>query len=199
MPHGRRVRHRCDSKRSRAVLSSLFAESALHVHTESSQHFDDREVLMSTPIDSTSSSPDECAIEAVVVGPAEPEIVALETRLRAAQIASDVGVLNELIADDLLFTGSDGALATKAQDLAAHGSGIVRFRTHTHRELRTRRIGNNVVVVSLPAQLGVEIGSSLQQGAFRCTRVWATESGGSWRVVAGHVSVVQTTPSGDLA
>ncbi len=154
---------------------------------------------MSTPIDSTSSSPDECAKEAVVVGPAEPEIVALETRLRAAQIASDVGVLNELIADDLLFTGADGALATKAQDLAAHGSGIVRFRTHAPRELRTRRIGNNVVVVSLPAQLGVEIGSSLQQGAFRYTRVWAKESGGSWRVVAGHVSAVQTTPSGDLA
>lgn len=39
------------------------------------------------------------------------------------------------LAEDLLFTGPDGNLGTKAQNLAAHGSGTVRFRGHEPEEL----------------------------------------------------------------
>src|SRR5579872_4424622 len=44
-------------------------------------------------------------------------IRALEERLWAAQLAADVATLDELIADDLLFAGPTGELATKAEDL----------------------------------------------------------------------------------
>src|SRR4051812_42513751 len=92
-------------------------------------------------------------METALVGPADPEIVALETRLRAAQLDADVAALDALIADALLFTGPDGQLGTKAQDLEAHGSGAVRFRAHEPEELRVRRIGGDVAVVALRAQL----------------------------------------------
>jgi len=127
-------------------------------------------------------------MEAVVRGAPDPEIVALEAQLRAAQLDADVAALDRLIADELLFTGPDGQLGTKAQDLAAHGSGTVRFRAHEPEELRIRRIGTDVAVTALRARLVVEVAGVVVQGTYRYTRVWARESGGPWRVVGGHVS-----------
>lgn len=85
-------------------------------------------------------------MQAVLLGPADPEIVDCEAQIRAAQLAADVPALDRLIAEDLLFTGPDGQLGTKAQDLAAHGAGIVRFIGHEPEDLRVRRIGANVAV-----------------------------------------------------
>jgi len=129
-------------------------------------------------------------VQAALVGPSDPEIVALEARLRRAQLDADVPTLAELIADALLFTGPDGQLGTKAQDLDAHESGAVRFRRHDPEELRVRRVGSDVAVTALRARLAVEVGGTLVEGSYRYTRVWAREGGGSWRVVGGHVSGV---------
>lgn len=136
------------------------------------------------------SHPASDAMQPVLVGAADPEIVALEARLRAAQLAADVPALDALIADELLFTGPDGQLATKAQDLEAHRSGAVRIRAHEPEELRVRRIGADVAVSALRVVLAVEVGGTLVRGTYRYTRVWARERGGSWRVVGGHVSEV---------
>ncbi len=133
---------------------------------------------------------DVAELHAVVVGAADAEIVALEAALRAAQLAADVPALARLISDDLLFTGPDGQLGTKAQDLEAHGSGVVRFRSHVPEELRIRRVGADVVVTALRARLEVEVAGHLSRGTYRYTRVWARESDGQWRVVGGHVSEV---------
>jgi len=134
---------------------------------------------------------DIAAMHAVLVGPADPEIVALEARIRAAQLDADVNALDELIADELLFTGPDGTVGTKAQDLAAHASGVVRFRAHEPEELRVRRVGADVAVTALRARLAVEVAGALVRGTFRYTRVWAREHGGEWRVVGGQVSEVR--------
>lgn len=127
---------------------------------------------------------------AVLVGPPDPAIVALEARLRAAQLAADVPALAALISDDLLFTGPDGRLGTKADDLASHSSGAVRIRAHAPAELRVRRVGEGTAVCALLARLAVDVGEARVEGAFRYTRVWAREADGAWRVVGGHVSMV---------
>ena len=119
-----------------------------------------------------------------------PDIVRAEARLRLAQLTADVSALDALIAPDLLFTGPDGELATKAADLAAHASGVVRFREHEPEELRARPIGTQVVVTTLRARLGVEVDGRLVRGVYRYTRVWAREGETEWHVVAGHVSGV---------
>jgi ketosteroid isomerase-like protein len=123
------------------------------------------------------------------VGTRDEEIIALEARLRAAQLDADVTALDDLISDDLLFAGPDGQLGTKAQDLEAHRSGFVRFREHEPEELRVRRVGSDVAVVALSARLAVEVAGTLIRGTHRYTRVWARE-GETWRVVGGHVSAV---------
>lgn len=141
--------------------------------------------------------PASTILEAVLVGAPDPEIIALETRIRDAQLRADVAALNDLIADELLFTGPDGQLGTKEQDLAAHGSGAVRFVRHEPEELRIRRVRDGVALVSLRARLAVEVGGRLVSGTYRYTRVWARESDQPWRVVGGHVSEVPGT-SGDF-
>jgi len=130
-------------------------------------------------------------VKEIVVGEPDPEIVALESALRAAQLAADVTALDTLIADVLLFTGPDGSVGTKAQDLDAHRSGIVRFRAHEPEELRIRRVGTDVAVTALRTRLSVEVGGTLTSGTYRYTRVWAKERGGRWRVVGGHVSEIR--------
>jgi ketosteroid isomerase-like protein len=133
---------------------------------------------------------DVTMMAAVLVGTADPEIVGLEARLRAAQLQADVAALDALLAEALLFTGPDGTLGTKQQDLAAQGSGTVRFRKHVPEELRVRRVGPDVAVAALRARLAVSVGGTLVRGTYRYTRVWAREDGGAWRVVGGHVSAI---------
>jgi ketosteroid isomerase-like protein len=133
---------------------------------------------------------DAARMAAVLIGPPDPEMVELEARLRSAQLDADVAALDALLAETLLFTGPDGRLATKEQDLAAHGSGAVRFREHVPEDLRVRRVGPDVAVVALRARLAVTVGATSVRGTYRYTRVWARERGGPWRVVGGHVSAV---------
>lgn len=117
------------------------------------------------------------------------EIIELEERIRRAQLNGDVTELDDLISEDLLFTGPGGELGTKADDLAAHGSGTIRFREHHPEELKVRRISDDVAVSALRARLAVEVDGRIVRGTYRYTRVWARENG-KWQVVAGHVSEV---------
>ena len=133
-------------------------------------------------------------MRAVLAGEADREtleIVAREAELRAAQLAGDAAALDGLIADQLLFTGPDGELGTKAEDLEAHRAGVVRFRMHEPEDLRVRRVGNDVAVAALRTRLAVEVTGMVHRGTYRYTRVWARESGRTWRVVGGHVSEVR--------
>ena len=132
---------------------------------------------------------DVAHMTSVLVGEADEEIVALESRIRRAQLDADVAALDALLSNDLLFTGPDGQVGTKAQDLDAHRSGVVRFREHEPEELRVRRVGASVAVVALRARLAVEVAGTLIRGTHRYTRVWALENG-EWRVVGGHVAAV---------
>jgi ketosteroid isomerase-like protein len=132
---------------------------------------------------------DVARMASALVGTPDNEMITLEARLRAAQLNADIVALDALISDDLLFTGPDGQIGTKAQDLAAHQSGLVRFREHEPEELRVRRVGTDVAVAALKARLAVEVAGALIRGTHRYTRVWARENG-QWRVVGGHVSAV---------
>ena len=132
------------------------------------------------------------SMEAILIGPPDPEIVALEEAIRAAQLGADVAALDRLISEDLLFTGPGGGVGTKAEDLEAHRSGAVRFLEHEPIELRIRRVGDDVAVTSLLAQLSVRVAGKVIGGTYRYTRVWARENGQPWKVVGGHVSAAST-------
>ena len=133
---------------------------------------------------------DSALLQSITVGEPDHEIADAEARIRRAQLAGDTNALEKLISEELLFAGPDGQLATKAQDLNAHASGVVRFREHEPEELHIRRLGPSVAIASLRARLAVEVAGELKRGIFRYTRVWHRVDD-DWRVAGGHVSEVQ--------
>ncbi len=135
---------------------------------------------------------DTMELEQALVGDTDQEIVSLEARIRTAQLSADTTALDQLISENLLFTGPDGQLGTKAQDIEAYQSGTVKFLAHVPQELRIRRVGTNVAISSLRAQLTVNVAGNISHGMYRYTRVWACEDDTIWRVVGGHVSVVSS-------
>jgi RimJ/RimL family protein N-acetyltransferase len=117
---------------------------------------------------------------------------ACEAALRAAQLTSDVVALERLVDDALVFTGPDGALYGKGDDLAAHRQGLIRITRLEPSEERVQRFGI-IAVVSVRMEMAGTFRGTPFAGPFRYTRIWCERPDG-WRVVAGHVSAVLSAP-----
>jgi ketosteroid isomerase-like protein len=113
---------------------------------------------------------------------------ACEAALRQAQLAGDVQELDRLVDDALVFTGPNGAVYSKQDDLDAHRRGLIRITRLEPSEERIQRFGH-IAVVSVRMEMAGTFEGSAFTGPFRYTRVWRAEGGG-WRIVAGHVSAV---------
>jgi ketosteroid isomerase-like protein len=115
-------------------------------------------------------------------------IETLEDKLRQAMLTSDVAVLDELIADDLVFTRQTGDMLDKQTDLEAHRSGIVRFTTVeiSDRQIHHYSDYSGCVVVTLQAELVGTVHGQPFSGNFRFTRVWLQRNN-LWQIAAGHV------------
>jgi ketosteroid isomerase-like protein len=119
----------------------------------------------------------------------EAQIRAREERLYAAMLASDIIELDTLIADDLLFAGPTGELATKAMDLELHRSGGARFHELTPKELEVRAWTNEFALASARIFLrGTYLGQSFA-GEYRYTRIWRNGPQG-WQIVGGSVTAM---------
>jgi ketosteroid isomerase-like protein len=126
--------------------------------------------------------------------PATDILRACEAALRQAQLESDVAALDRLVDDALVFTGPDGAVVGKADDLDAHRRGVVRITRLEPSEERIQRFGN-VAIVSVRMEMAGSFQGAPFAGPFRYTRVWCARPDG-WRVVAGHVSAVSCQSAG---
>lgn len=119
----------------------------------------------------------------------QSEIIKLEEELRLAMIANDVEKLDELISDELVFTGPNGALATKQMDLDAHRNKIQKISKLNMLEQKIMTYENFAVVVS-KMDLDGAYGEMPIGGQYRYTRVWL-KAQGSFKIVAGSVVPVQ--------
>jgi ketosteroid isomerase-like protein len=118
----------------------------------------------------------------------ETDIQALEERLRLAMLGSDVEVLNELFADDLVFVDHQGRRLGKAQDLEAHRSGILKLEEIDIYDRVIKVIGD-AATVSLSARIaGTYYGESFS-GRFAFSRVWHRDKG-RWTVTLAHFTKI---------
>jgi ketosteroid isomerase-like protein len=117
----------------------------------------------------------------------EASIRAVEERLWKAQLSADVEVLDDLIADDLLFTGLAGSLETKAADLQQHRSGALKITKLDPLDFRVRAIPGGAIT-SVKMDAAAVIAGKLTSATLRYTRVWISE-GGRWQIAGGHMSV----------
>lgn len=116
------------------------------------------------------------------------ELRAAELRLQAAQLASDVATLDELLHPDLTFVGPDGAMSGKDVDLYVHRSGDIAITVLEPEELVVKVVGA-VGVTVLPARLAGSYRAESFDGRMRYTRTW-TKVNGSWQILAAHAGMV---------
>jgi hypothetical protein len=122
--------------------------------------------------------------------PSQRQILEAEERLRQAMLQNDVSVLDELIAPNLLFTGINGQLASKADDLAAHQARLLRLTAIEPVQQEIQLHPGFAVVSALMHLVGTYEGTPINQH-LRYTRVWVLAQTGSVQITAGHMSEVQ--------
>lgn len=121
----------------------------------------------------------------------QAQIQLAETRLRDAMLAGDVDVLDDLLSADSVFTNQVGARLSKADDLAAHRSGLLRIgRIEPRGQALIRMLGEKSAIVCITVDLAGSYGTQSFAGAFAYSRVWHRQEDGQWRVEAAHCSPV---------
>ncbi len=119
----------------------------------------------------------------------ETQIRECEARLYTAMLASNVSELDLLIADDLLFAGPTGELATKAMDLELHRTGGTQFHEFVPKELEIRVWSEHFVLASAKIFLGGTYLGNAFAGDYRYMRIWRKGNNG-WQIVGGSVSAI---------
>jgi ketosteroid isomerase-like protein len=111
---------------------------------------------------------------------------AAERRLQAAQLASDVDALTELVDDDAWYTGPDGNVYTKQDDLRVHATGHQVLTRVDEEELRVLATAHSGVTWFLGTLEG-NVGGRPLTARMRYTRTWV-HVGGAWRIIAAHAT-----------
>lgn len=119
-------------------------------------------------------------------------IETLEETLRQAMLNSDVEALDELIADDLIFTMHTGLVINKQDDLEAHRTGIQKFTGIDLDDQQIRYYGD-CAVVTVKAELTGKFNGQDYSETYRFTRIWVKRQD-RWQIAAGHVSQVSDSP-----
>jgi ketosteroid isomerase-like protein len=118
------------------------------------------------------------------------QIINIEERLRQAMLTSNVEILDELLAPEIIITSHLGQLLSKQDDLDAHKSGLIKINKLEPSEQQIQ-INGAVAIVSVRMQLSGSYDGSPTNGDFRFTRVWTTSSNRSWHIIAAHIGVVE--------
>ncbi|MFL5481869.1 MAG: nuclear transport factor 2 family protein [Gemmatimonadaceae bacterium] len=118
---------------------------------------------------------------------------AAESTLRRAQLSGDIEALETLLDDSLVFTGPDGLIYGKRDDLDAHRAGVIRIAKLEPSEEHVQDFGE-IAVVSVRMEMRGSFQGADFGGPFRYTRIWRRSDSG-WRIVAGHVSAITGSES----
>ena len=74
------------------------------------------------------------------------EIIALENRRIEAMIKGDVQTLEEILADDLIYTHTTARLDTKASFIDAVATGRTNYRSVEREDVKVRQFGDTAIV-----------------------------------------------------
>ena len=99
----------------------------------------------------------------------------------AATVNKDVAALNELIADDLVYTHSSARQDTKQSLIDAMVTGKTVYTSLVPSEVKAQDCGNAVVLTGI-ARISVMAGGKPNSFGVRFTDVYANK-GGKWQMV----------------
>jgi hypothetical protein len=115
-------------------------------------------------------------------------LLAAESRLQQAQLASDVGALDELLHPVLTFVGPDGSRSDKAADLEAHRNGVIQLHALRPDDVFAQVV-DGVGITVLTARLAGSYQGQNFDSRMRYTRAWVQDDG-TWRIVAAHAGML---------
>ncbi|MGF1909765.1 nuclear transport factor 2 family protein [Vibrio kasasachensis] len=112
------------------------------------------------------------------------EVINAEHRLKASMVASDTVVLDELLADSLVFINHFGHRVSKQDDIALHQSGLLSIASIELSDLQVEPHGN-CVLVYVNAEIAGTYDGADANGRFVFSRVWLKKDG-KLQVVSAH-------------
>ncbi|HTZ35761.1 MAG TPA: nuclear transport factor 2 family protein [Stellaceae bacterium] len=111
----------------------------------------------------------------------EQTIIDLDRKRMTAMAEKDLRTLDELIADDLVYTHSSARLDTKASLIGNMESGSTVYTSVVPSNVKAQDLGDSVVLTG-ECRIGVNTGGSPLNFGVRFTDVYARR-GGKWQMV----------------
>jgi ketosteroid isomerase-like protein len=109
-------------------------------------------------------------------------VIELDRKRMQAMAAQDVAALNDLLADDLIYTHSSARLDTKQSLIGNMQSGATVYQSVEPSDVQAQDLGSAVVLAGV-ARIRVTSGGRPNAFAVRFTDVYANR-GGRWQMVA---------------
>jgi ketosteroid isomerase-like protein len=110
------------------------------------------------------------------------QVRAAEDRRYAAMLAADVGALDGLLSDRLVYTHSSGSRDTKESFLSKMRSGALAYVSVEHPESQLIVLGDAVLIIG-EMHAEIQAGGASRRLDNASLSVWAAEDGG-WRLAA---------------
>ena len=108
-------------------------------------------------------------------------IIALDRKRMTAMAEKDIATLNDVIADDLVYTHSSARLDTKASLIGNMQSGSTVYTSVVPSDVKAQDLGDAVVLTGA-CRISVNSGGNAMNFGVRFTDVYARR-GGSWQMV----------------
>jgi uncharacterized protein DUF4440 len=109
-------------------------------------------------------------------------VIALDAQRMTAMSQGDVGTLNALIADELVYTHSSARLDTKQSLIENMQTGKTRYTAVVPSDVEAQDYGDTVVLTGV-ARISVNSGGNAMNFGVRFTDIWVNK-GGNWQMVA---------------
>jgi ketosteroid isomerase-like protein len=117
----------------------------------------------------------------------DQELIKLENEWADALVKHDWAFLDQILADDYIWTDPDGNVWTKAQFLASLKSGEDVLTAAVADEIRVRVYGDVAVVTGRTTVKEQYKGKDIS-GQYQWTDMWVKDYAGRWQCVASHSS-----------
>jgi ketosteroid isomerase-like protein len=117
-------------------------------------------------------------------GDTTKELVAVEQKFNDALVRSDWKAVEQMYADDLVFTNADGSVTHKSDEIATIKSGDEKLDFIEMSDVKVQDLGDVAVTTGRLVEKGRYKTEDLG-GTYRYTDVWAKRNG-RWQLVAGQ-------------
>ena len=111
-------------------------------------------------------------------------LIAAEQTLNNALLRADWKTIEEIYADDIVFTTADGSVSHKSDSVREIQSGDAKFVSIEMSDVHVQELGNVAVVTGKLIEKGRYKTDDLS-GTYRFTDVWVKRDG-RWQLVAGQ-------------